>query len=208
MLVGGGHVDMLPLFLDEDIYSVIRWQWNSHEQECSMVATCKACRDFAISLLTHAAQEERRRRFVPPSVLLGALRGNLIEPFTLSVCPGDKAVVWREDGVVNVEVGTAAAAAMVLLNGKVAVTDLDNHRSCGDEARALADAMKVAGSLTKISATNFLCNEGATILCNALSESKVTQVQELGLSRNRIGPDGAKAVAAMVTAAGSLTAVR
>ena len=44
---------------------------------------------------------------------------------------------------------------------------------------------------------NNLGDEGATILCDALRESKVAKVQELNLYRNGIGPDGAKAVAAM-----------
>ena len=56
----------------------------------------------------------------------------------------------------------------------------------------------VSGSLTKILVDdNRLGEDGTAILCNALRESKVTKVQELGLSDNDIGPEGAKAVAAM-----------
>ena len=55
---------------------------------------------------------------------------------------------------------------------------------------------------------NQLGHEGATILCNALRESKVTKVRELDLSMNDIGPEGAKAVAAMAAVVASLTSVR
>jgi Ran GTPase-activating protein (RanGAP) involved in mRNA processing and transport len=54
---------------------------------------------------------------------------------------------------------------------------------------------------------NRLGHEGATILCNALRESKVTKVRELDLSMNDIGPEGAKAVAAMAAVVASLTSL-
>ena len=53
--------------------------------------------------------------------------------------------------------------------------------------------------------SNKLGDEGATILCDALRESKVTKVQELDLSFNEIGLNGAKAVAAMAAVVPSLT---
>ena len=75
-------------------------------------------------------------------------------------------------------------------------------------AEALAPAVAVSGSLTKILVGgNQLGDEGAIILCDALRESKVTKVQELGLANNRIGPHGAKAVAAMAAFVGSVTRV-
>ena len=56
---------------------------------------------------------------------------------------------------------------------------------------------------------NQLGDGGATILCDALRESTVTkvQVQELDLRGNDIGPDGAKAVAAMAAVVASVTEV-
>ena len=48
-------------------------------------------------------------------------------------------------------------------------------------------------------------NEGTTILCDALRKSEVTNVQELDLSFNSIGAEGAKAVAAMAAVVGSIT---
>ena len=61
-------------------------------------------------------------------------------------------------------------------------------------------------SLTKISVNdNRLGDEAATVLCDALRESTVTKVQELDLSNNNIGPEGAKAVAAMAAVVASMT---
>jgi Ran GTPase-activating protein (RanGAP) involved in mRNA processing and transport len=73
-------------------------------------------------------------------------------------------------------------------------------------AAALAPAIAVCASMTKIWVrNNQLGNEGATILCDALRESTVTKVQELDLAGNRIGPEGAKAVAAMAAVVASMT---
>ena len=63
-------------------------------------------------------------------------------------------------------------------------------------------------SVTKILVKrNRLGHEGATILCNALRKSKVTKVRELDLSMNDIGPEGAKAVAAMAAVVAPITSV-
>ena len=67
----------------------------------------------------------------------------------------------------------------------------------------------VSPSLTKILVSyNNLGDEGATILCDALRESTVSKVQELDLKGNNIGPDGAKAIAALCAVMASLTKVR
>jgi Ran GTPase-activating protein (RanGAP) involved in mRNA processing and transport len=78
-----------------------------------------------------------------------------------------------------------------------------------DGAKAIAALCAVCASLTKILVGwNRLGNEGATILCDALRESAVvTKVQELDLSNNNIGPEGAKAVAAMAAVVASITSV-
>ena len=71
---------------------------------------------------------------------------------------------------------------------------------------AIANALKVTASVTKLLVTgNRLGDAGATILCDALRESTVTKVQELDLSSNQIGPEGAKAVAAMAAVVASMT---
>ena len=72
----------------------------------------------------------------------------------------------------------------------------------------MADALRVSPSVTKILVGgNKLGDEGTIILCDALRVSTVSKVQELGLSRNDIGPDGAKAVAALCAAMASLTSL-
>ena len=84
-----------------------------------------------------------------------------------------------------------------------------------DKGIRVASAIVIASfiynnaSLTKILvAGNRLGDEGVIVLCDALRESKVTQVQELDLSMNIIGPEGAKAVASMAAIVPSLTKVR
>ena len=53
-----------------------------------------------------------------------------------------------------------------------------------------------------------LGDEGAISLCDALCESTVSKVEELNLYNNKIGPDGARAIAALCAVRGSLTSVR
>ena len=77
------------------------------------------------------------------------------------------------------------------------------------EAMVLADLLRsVTASVTKILVGgNYLRDEGTIILCDAMRGSTVSKVQELGLNSNGIGPDGAKAVAALCAAMASLTSV-
>ena len=73
---------------------------------------------------------------------------------------------------------------------------------------AIAEALKITTSVTKVLVGgNRLGEEGATVLCDALRESTVTKVQELDLKHNQIGPEGAKAVAAMAAVVASVTSV-
>ena len=94
--------------------------------------------------------------------------------------------------------------------------DLSNNQLCGldflgrgtyttEGITSIANALKVS-SVTKILVcANRLGDAGAIILCKALRESKVTKVQELDLAYNQIGPEGAKAVAAMAAVVASMT---
>ena len=76
-------------------------------------------------------------------------------------------------------------------------------------AAALAPGIAVCPSVTKILVGgNNLRDEGTLILCDAMRGSTVSKVQELGLNSNGIGPDGAKAVAALCAAMASVTEVR
>ena len=83
--------------------------------------------------------------------------------------------------------------------------DLSRNSLGPDGAKALAPAL-VRGSLTKILVGgNELGDEGTTILCDALRESTVSKVEVLSLNSNGIGPDGAKAIAALCAVRASLT---
>ena len=84
--------------------------------------------------------------------------------------------------------------------------DLRLNRLGPEGAAVLAPAIAVCASLTKmLVGGNQLGDEGTTILCDALRESKVTKVQVLDLYGNDIGPDGAKAIAALCTVCASMT---
>ena len=73
-------------------------------------------------------------------------------------------------------------------------------------AKAIAALCAVRASLTKILVGgNGLGDEGTTILCDALRESTASKVEELDLSYNKIGPDGARAIAALCAVRPSLT---
>ena len=72
----------------------------------------------------------------------------------------------------------------------------------------IAASLKTSTTLTKILVgNNELGDKGATILCDALRESTVTKVQELGLDSNKIGPQGAKAIAAFRAVSPSVTSI-
>ena len=87
--------------------------------------------------------------------------------------------------------------------------DLSGKRISSAAAIMLAGVIKFNASVTKVLVGgNKLGDAGATILCDALRESKVTKVQELDLSKNNINLDGAKAVVAMAAVVASLTSVR
>lgn len=97
-----------------------------------------------------------------------------------------------------------ACFACILL----AQLDLSLNHLGAEGSKPLAEALRVNASVTKLLvANNKLGNEGAITLCRALRESTLSKVQELDFSFNSIGPDGAKAIAALCAAMGSLTTV-
>ena len=55
--------------------------------------------------------------------------------------------------------------------------------------------------------SNNLADEGTIAICNALKESKVSKLEELFISSNGIGADGAKAIAAYCAVSASLTKI-
>ena len=94
-------------------------------------------------------------------------------------------------------------------NSKIAKWDLSGESLGVEIAKPLAEYIAVAASLTKILVgSNKLGNEGTIILCDALRANTISKVEELDLSANGIGPEGAKVVATMAAAVGSITEVR
>ena len=92
---------------------------------------------------------------------------------------------------------------------RLVALDLASNELGPANATMLVTALRVVASLTKILVGgNGLGDEGTTILCDALRESTVCKVEELDLYYNEIGPDGAKAIAALCVVAASLTSVR
>ena len=106
--------------------------------------------------------------------------------------------------------GTVAGVPLQeLREGIVVELDLSRRGLGPSGAELIGMLLPVNASLTKVLVSgNRLGDAGTTILCDALRGSTVSKVQELGLSSNGIGPDGAKAVAALCAAMASLTLVR
>ena len=109
-------------------------------------------------------------------------------------------------------------ASLIGGNGSLTSLDLSNNQLCGvneygnetynaDGITAIADALRVNGSLTKMSlAWNTLGVEGTKAICDALEQNKT--LKELDLSGfNMGGAAGAKHVAKMLGVNGSLTSL-
>jgi Ran GTPase-activating protein (RanGAP) involved in mRNA processing and transport len=72
--------------------------------------------------------------------------------------------------------------------------------------KPLAEYIAVSGGLTALDLSfNNLIDEGVSEVCEAIQNNKETKLASLNFERNRIGPVGANAVAAMVAVNGALT---
>jgi len=128
----------------------------------------------------------------------------------------------RGNGIVGD--GASQLSAAVLANVKIEVfneipvkemradsfTELDlSKKNIGVAGgMVVAGLIPVMASVTKILVGgNRLRDEGTIILCDALRESTVSKVEELSLYTNGIGPDGAKAIAALCIVCASVTSV-
>jgi len=77
------------------------------------------------------------------------------------------------------------------------------------DAKLLAPEILAVGSITELNLEgNSIKDEGVTVICEALLSNKETKLASLNVRQNGIGPVGAKAVAAMAAAIGSITEVR
>lgn len=82
---------------------------------------------------------------------------------------------------------------------------LDNKGGLGIEGGLLvASLLPGMGQLISLNVQDTELGESAAAICDALRQSKVSNVRELDLEYNQIGPDGAKAIAALVSSSKSL----
>ena len=115
--------------------------------------------------------------------------------------------LWLFNNDIGDESATAIADAL-RVNVSLTSLDLSHNELEAEAAKALAPALAANASLTKILVSgNQLGDEGTTILCDALRESTASKVEEFDLCGNKIGPDGAKAIAALCAVRGSLTSL-
>ena len=86
--------------------------------------------------------------------------------------------------------------------------DLSNNDIGSEGAKPLAEAIAVSASLTSVSLRgNSLGDAGVEVVCNAVQSNEHSKLASLDLATNGCGPDGAKAVTAMMAVTGSLTEV-
>ena len=86
--------------------------------------------------------------------------------------------------------------------------NLSYNRLSPEGAKALAPALAASASLTELNLyDNKVKDEGVTAICEAVQSNKETKLASLNVGENKIGPAGAKSVAAMVAVIASLTSV-
>ena len=86
---------------------------------------------------------------------------------------------------------------------RLAYNDIDS-----EGAEAFAPALAANASLTDLKLEyNGLQDEGVTAVCKGIQSNKDTKLASLNISRNGVGPEGAKSVAAMVAVTASLTKI-
>ena len=87
--------------------------------------------------------------------------------------------------------------------------DLSGNNLDPESAKALAPALAASASVTDLNLyNNSLKDEGVTTICKAVQSNKETKLASLNVGNNRMGPAGAKSVAATVAVIPSLTSVR
>jgi hypothetical protein len=111
------------------------------------------------------------------------------------------------------EEGTKAICEALEQNKSLKELDISgdiNRSNIGGSAGAkhVAKMLRVNGGLTALDLTfNDLMDEGVSAVCEAIQSNKETKLASLNMVMNRIGPVGAKSVAAMVAVTGGLTSI-
>jgi len=125
--------------------------------------------------------------------------------------------IWTDDdgdqkGTYTAE-GITAIADTLRVNGGLTSINMsgNNLTDSGRDMtgiKELAAALGVNGVLTSLDlSSNDLKDEGVSAVCEAIQSNKETKLASLNMSENRIGPVGAKSVAAMVAVTGVLTSL-
>ena len=84
--------------------------------------------------------------------------------------------------------------------------NLHDNRIGSEGAKSLADALKVNASLTSVDLSrNSVKDVDVSAICEAVQRNKECKLAALNLMNIGIGPDGAKAVAALCSVSASLT---
>ena len=83
---------------------------------------------------------------------------------------------------------------------------LSKNQLGAEGAQNLAEFLPVLPSLTELNLYgNEVKDEGVTVICEAVQSNKETKLASLNVGINKIGPAGAKSVAAMAAVIASLT---
>jgi Ran GTPase-activating protein (RanGAP) involved in mRNA processing and transport len=102
--------------------------------------------------------------------------------------------------------GITAIADALRVNGSLTKIDVSWNIFGPEGAKVFADALRVNGGLTALDlSNNNLKDEGVSAVCKAIQSNKETKLASLNFKNNGIGPVGANAVAAMVAVTGALT---
>ena len=104
--------------------------------------------------------------------------------------------------------GVIVVAGLMPVMGALTSIDLSSNNLGGEAgAKHVADMLGVNSGLMALDLSyNNLNDEGVSAVCEAIQSNKETKLVSLNMVMNRIGPVGAKSVAAMVAVTGTLTA--
>jgi len=105
-------------------------------------------------------------------------------------------------------VGVMVVAGLLPVMASLTKIDLSENYLGAAGAAALAPAIGASAELTKLGLNgNSLGDDGTITICKALSESKVSKLQELDLSLNHVSPPGGEALGNMLLVRAELTSL-
>jgi Ran GTPase-activating protein (RanGAP) involved in mRNA processing and transport len=151
------------------------------------------------------------------AAVLGNLKIEMFNEIPIKEMRADSFTELDLKGKVIGVVGVMVVAGLIPVMGGLTSLNLSENQLCAldrygrgtytaEGIAAIADALRVNGGLKALDLSdNCLKDEGVSAVCEAIQSNKETKLASLNMSENRIGPVGAKSVAAMVTVTGALT---